>query len=153
MTGPAARDARPPRAMVRLMNPVMSIVLRTPLGRAVRPFALLEFRGRRSGKLRRITVGFYEVDSGSVVFTPAAWRANFREGLPVAVWFHGRRREFTGLLDDDPERVTLALRSLAEQRGSLRLVGIGLPAGQQVCAADVVALDRAVIHFEPASSV
>ena len=44
-----ARDARPPLALVRVINPTMRVVLRTPLGRLVRPVALLDFTGRRSG--------------------------------------------------------------------------------------------------------
>src|SRR4051794_21368801 len=45
-----ARDAKPPLALVRMMNPVLRLLLRTPLARALRPFALLEFTGRRSGR-------------------------------------------------------------------------------------------------------
>lgn len=145
--GAAARDARPPLTLVHLLNPVMRIVLRTPLGRLVRPFALLEFDGRRSGRHHRIPVGWHEVDSGHVVCTPARWRVNFRDGIPVTVRFRGRREELTGTLDDDPEQVAATLRSLASRRGSLRPVGIDVPRGQHITAADVLALDRALIRF------
>ncbi len=151
MTTNVARDARPPLILVRVMNPIMRVVLRTALGRLVRPFALLEFTGRRSGRPSLVPVGWHEIDySCHVVFTPAPWRVNFRDGLPVTVRFRGQHQHLTGVLDDDPERVAVALQSLADRRGSLRGVGIDIPARHRVTAADVAAMDRAVIRFEPA---
>jgi len=144
---PTVRDARPPVLLVRALNPVMRMMLRTPLGRFVRPLALLEFDGRRSGRHYRVPVGWHEIDNGPVVVTPARWRVNFRGGLPVTVRFRGRRREFTGTLDADPRRVAEALQSVADRRGSLRALGIDLPGGHQISAADVVTLDRALIRF------
>lgn len=142
-----ARDARPPLVLVRLMNPIMRLVLRTRLGWLVRPFALLEFDGRRSGRRYRVPVGWHEIDGGEAVFTPAAWRTNFRGGNGAIVWYRGGRRHLTGALDVDPERVAADLQSLAERRGSLRPVGIALARDRRVTALDVEAVDRAVIRF------
>lgn len=144
-----ARDARPPRLLIALLNPMMRIVLRTPLGRLVRPFALLEFAGRRTGRHYRVPVGWHEIDGGHVVCTPAPWRANFQGGIPVTVRFRGHRQAFTGTLDDDPEAVAVALQLLSERRGSLRPIGIDIPAGRRITAADVRAVDRALIRFRP----
>lgn len=152
MTAAVARDARPPEQLVRVMNPVMRVVLCTPLGRLVRPFALLEFRGQRSGKLLRVPVGWHATDNGHVVVTPAAWRANFRGGAPVTVRFRCRRRKLIGTLDDDPHAVATTLRNIAERRGSLRPVGIEIPDGHRITPADVAAVDRAVIRFHPTSA-
>jgi len=148
VTTAVARDARPPLLLVRVMNPIMSAVLRTPLGALVRPFALLEFHGRRSGTRFRVPVGWHEIDSGRVVITPAAWRVNFRGGAPVGVYFHGRRSQLVGVLADDPKEVARALQDLAERRGSLRPVGIAVPTDHLVTEDDVRAVDRAVIRFE-----
>jgi len=63
------RDVRPPLAVIRLLNPIMRFVLRTPLGRVVRPFALLEFSGRRSGRRYRVPVGWHEFNGEPVVLT------------------------------------------------------------------------------------
>ena len=144
-----ASDARPPLILVRVMNPIMRVVLRTPLGRLVRPFALLEFTGRRSGRRFLVPVGWHEIDSRHVAITPAPWRVNFRDGIPVTVWFRAQRQDLIGVLDDDTGRVAVALQSLADRRGSLRPVGVDIPPGHRVTAADVAAVDRAVIRFEP----
>lgn len=146
-TGDVARNALPPLLLVRLMNPAMRILLRTPLGRWVRPFALIEFNGRRTGRRYCVPVGWHEIDNAYVVFTPAPWRANFRDGIPVTVTFRAQRRELTGTLDDDPEAVATALQTLAHRNGSLRPVGADVPPGHRITTADVAALDRALIRF------
>jgi hypothetical protein len=144
-----ARDARPPLILVRAMNPIMRVALRTPLGRLIRPFALLEFTGRRSGRRFLVPVGWHEIDSGRVAFTPAPWRVNFRGGSPLTVWFRGERLNLIGVLDEDPDRVAVALQSLADRCGSLRRAGVDIPTGHRVSPADVAAVHRAVIRFEP----
>jgi hypothetical protein len=149
MSAAVVRDARPPAPLVRALNPILRLVLRTPLGRLVRPFALLELEGRRTGRRLRVPVGWYQLDSGPVVVSPAPWRASFRGGWPATVWFHGRRQQLVGVLDTDPERVAATVRAIAVARGSLGLVGIAVPPDHEVTAADVVALDRAVIRFGP----
>jgi hypothetical protein len=149
---PVARDARPPLLLVRAMNPVMRRMLRTPLGRLVRPFALLEFRGRRSGRVYRVPVGYHEIDDGlRVVFTPAPWRVNLRGGIPVTLRFRGQTHHLVGTLDDDPASIAAALQAVADRTGSLKPVGVDIPAGHRVTADDVVAVDRAVIWFTPSS--
>lgn len=140
------RDARPPIALIRVLNPVMRMSLRTPLGWIVRPFALLEFRGRRSGKRVRVPVGWHHVDGDTVVFTPASWRNNFVGELPVTVRYRGRTHRLTGALVTDPEAVAATLRSLSNG-ASLRKVGIAVPEGHAVTAADVRSVDRAMIRF------
>jgi hypothetical protein len=95
----------------------------------------------------RVPVGWHETDAGAAVFTPAPWRANFRDGAAVTVRFRGHRRELFGTLEDDPDQVACALQSIVDRRGSLRPVGIDVPAGHRVTSADVVAVDRALIRF------
>ncbi len=150
MTATVAQDARPPLALIRMMNPVLRAILPTPLGRVVRPFALLEFHGRRSGHLLRVPVGWHRTESGDVVITPAAWRGNFGSSIPVTVFHRGVRHDLIGTLDTDPAHVAAELQSLMDRHGSLGRVGIKAPRGHRVTQRDVEALDRAVIHFEPA---
>jgi len=146
---PVARDAKPPLLLVKVMNPVLRVVLRTPLGRAVRPFALLEFEGRRSGRRFRVPVGYHQIDEGRVVFTPASWRANFRGGRNVTVCYRGQRHHCTGTLDDDPHHVAAAFFEIVKRQGSLRQLGVAIPEGHQPTAADAKAVDRCLIRFSP----
>ena len=92
------RDAHPPAVLVRVLNPIMRTLLRTPLGRLVRPFALIEFAGRRSGRRYRVPVGWHHADGVTVVFTPAPWRVNFSAGAPATVHYRGRTRPMTGMV-------------------------------------------------------
>jgi hypothetical protein len=140
------RDARPPIALIRVLNPIMRVMLRTPLGWMVRPFALLEFHGRRSGRRLRVPVGWHNVDGNAVVFTPASWRNNFDRELPVIVRYRGRTHRLTGALVTDPEAVAATMRSLSNG-ASLRKVGIAMPEGHAITAADVLSVDRAMIRF------
>lgn len=144
---PVVRDAKPPLVLVRTMTPVLRLLLRTPIGRAIRPFALLEFTGRRSGRRYLVPVGWHSITTGDVVFTPAPWRANFAGGLPVVVHHRGRHHLRTATLETDPDRVAAAMQSLLDRRGSLRRIGVELPAGTHVTAAHVRAVDRALITF------
>ncbi len=148
MTGPA-QDTRPPFLLVKGLNLVLRPTLRSPLGRLVPALAMLEFRGRRTGRRFRVPVGWHAVAGGHVVVTPAGWRSNFRGGCPVTVHARGRRLRMIGRLEDRPERVAAVLRSIAADRGSLRLLGIRVPSGRELTGDDVRTLDRALLVFEP----
>jgi len=144
-----ARDARPPLLLVRVMNPVLRTALRTPLGRLVRRFALLEFRGRRTGRRYRVPVGWHDIGREHAVVTPARWRVNFRDGRPVTVHHRGRRRELTGTLEADAAIVASALQAIVDRTGSLASVGVAVPPRHHVSVEDVIAVDRALVRFVP----
>jgi hypothetical protein len=143
------RDVHPPAAVLTVLNAIMRTVLRTPLGRLVRPFALLEFTGRRSGRRYRVPAGWHEVGDGAVVLSPAAWRANFTGGAATTVHRHGRAQEMTGRLVTDPATVAATIQALLDGGAAPRSIGLAVPAGHRVTAADVVAVDRAMIELRP----
>lgn len=144
------RDVHPPTAVIKVLNPIMRTVLGTPLGRLVRPFALLEFTGRQSGRQYRVPAGWHVVDGGPVVFSPAPWRANFAGGAPVTVRHRGRAQQMTGTLVIDRAEVAAALTSLLASGTPPRAVGLDIPPGHTVDASDVLAVDRALIRFRVA---
>jgi hypothetical protein len=51
------------------------------------------------------------------------------------------------MLDTDPTRVAAAMQSFLERHGSLRHIGVDVPAGHRVTEADVRAVDRALLTF------
>lgn len=142
------RDARLPLALIRVLNPIMRFALRTPLGRLVRPFALLEFSGRHSGRRYRVPVGWHESVDGPVVLTPALWRINFAGGLPTTAYYRGRRQEMTGTLVTDPAAVAAALRSMFANGSSPRSMGLDVPAGHTMTPSDVESVERAMIRLQ-----
>ena len=142
------RDVHPPTAIVAVLNPMMRTLLRTPLARRMEQLALLEFDGRRTGRRFRVPVGWHEADGVPVVFTPAAWRANFQDGAAAVVHHRGRSACVTGTLVTDPTEVASALESVLATGTSPRTVGLDVPAGHRVTAADVAAVGRAMIRFQ-----
>jgi hypothetical protein len=144
------RDAPPPLVLVRPLNVLNRWFLRSPLARPLGGLALLEFRGRRSGRDHRVPVGWHVVQGVGVVLTPAPWRANFAGGLPVTVHHRGRAQQSVGTLDRDPGAVAAALNELLSGGTNPRLLGLVVPRGHELVDAEVVELDRALIRFTPA---
>jgi hypothetical protein len=147
----SVQDARPPQALVKLLNPVNRIVLRSPLARLVKPFALLEFTGRRTGRRYVIPVGWQHTASGEfVVVSPAAWRANFAGGLDVLVHYRGHTQRMIGTLDADADAVAGVIRDVIAGGKRPRDLGLDIPEGHTFTRDDAIAVDRKVIRFAPA---
>jgi hypothetical protein len=133
---------------MRLLNPLMRIVLRSPLGRRIKGVAVLDFTGRTSGRRYSVPVGWHEANGGgSLVFTPATWRANFAGGRAVSVRHAGTTRAMSGTLSADPAVVTVALQELLDSGASARSFALRMPRGHRLEASDVAGVDRALIRF------
>jgi hypothetical protein len=140
-------DARPPRLAVAMLNPILKLLLRTPVGRSVRPLALLDFTGRRSGKRFSVVVGWHSLDGLPVVITPASWRANFTGGRNATVRSRARSTELIGTLDADPEAVAYCIAALVDRGTAPRALGLSIPEGHTITADDVRHSGRAVVRF------
>jgi hypothetical protein len=142
-------DNRPPERLVRAANVVLRAVLNSPLRKLVRPsLAVLEFKGRKSGRAYRIPVGWHVVDGSRVVFTPAGWRVNFRDGGPVTVAHRGGRASGTGTLVEDPAVVADGLQQALDGGSTPSLLGLKVEKGHRVTAEDAVASGRSMIRLE-----
>lgn len=146
-TATEVTDRRPPPPVARVLDPVMRSLVRSPVGRFIGTFAVLEFEGRRSHRRYRVVVAWHELDEQLLVFTPAGWRANFAGGAPAAVRHRGRRRSLTGTLDRDPATVAAAISRLLAAGTATRAFALDVPAGHVLTAADVTGVDRAMIRF------
>ena len=142
-------DRRPPPRVARVFDPVMRTLVRSPVGRFIGPFAVLEFEGRRSRRHYRVVVAWHELDGQLLVFSPARWRANFAGGAPATVRHRGRRRSLTGTLDRDPATVATAIGRLLAAGTAERTFALEVPDGHVLTAADVARVDRAMIRFTP----
>ena len=143
----SVEDGRPPAAVVAASTALLRPLLGTVAGRLLPKLARLDFEGRRTGRGFRVVTGWYRAGGQAVVFTPAAWRANFTDGAFVEVWQGGRRRRLHARLERDPEVVANLLRQVIANGTSPRSVGLRLPPKAVLAAADVRRLDRAAIVF------
>jgi hypothetical protein len=143
------RDSHPPQALLNVFNPIMRSVVSSPLGRRIQPLAVLEFTGRRTGKRYRVLVGWHEVDGRAFVVTAEKWRLNFEGGAPLSVTHGGRVTHGRGRLMSDPAETTSMLNRLQDNGTKLRELGMAGPEGCRLTEADVVALRRTLIYFEP----
>jgi hypothetical protein len=73
----------PPLAVLRAMNVVMRPLLSSAAGKRMKGVMLLEFSGRRSGKVFKVPVNFHLVDGVPMAITNRPWRLNFKGGAPV----------------------------------------------------------------------
>ena len=67
--------------MMRVTNPVMRGLLRSPAGGPMRrQFMVLRFFGRKTGRRYDIPVVAHRLDGQLYALTDAPWRNNFRDG-------------------------------------------------------------------------
>jgi hypothetical protein len=80
-----------------VINPLIALLLRSPLHGALSKSAiLLTFKGRKSGKVYNLPVGYYDLQGDSLVVIPLhRWWKNLQNNAPVTVWLKGRK--YTGV--------------------------------------------------------
>lgn len=117
----SVQSVRPPKALVRVANPILRVLLRSPLHRvASAGLVLLRFKGRRSGKTYEIPVAYHRLGGDPLTaFTRERWQRNFEGGTPLTVVLEGRTRRAGGELVRDPDEVAAGLQQ------ALRKVGLG----------------------------
>lgn len=116
MTAVVSRSI-PPQPLTDLVNPLVRMVLRSPLHRALdHALLLLHVTGRRTGRRYDIPVGYFDHDGRLTVITQHAWRANVRAGADIEVTFRGRRRRMRPELDEDPASVAAVFCQVIEHR-------------------------------------
>ena len=76
--------------MLRVTNPVVRLLLRTPAGGPMRKqFMVLAFTGRKTGRRYDIPVVAHRLGGELYSLTDAHWRHNFRGGAGVEVTLQG----------------------------------------------------------------
>ena len=144
MTDAAARPAvermQPPQALWdHVVNPAMRALLRSRFSGLVDSrLALMQFRGRRSGRDYEVPVGVHRVDVGLHVLTNSGWRVNFRDGHPLRLRFEGSWHEGTGVLREDPDAVASFYADRIAELGWRRARQLGIR----------ITVDRAPTHAE-----
>jgi deazaflavin-dependent oxidoreductase (nitroreductase family) len=125
MNRPAVEDARPPKAVLRFVNPVVMSLLRSPLHRlASKNLVLLTVTGRKSGRAYRMPVTRHEQPDGTLVVSAAGgWRHNLQDGAAVRVTLDGQEHAAHVAVEKDPVRATEVFKGLLEHTNA-RAVGV-----------------------------
>jgi hypothetical protein len=133
MTSTVKRSVPPP-ALVKLGNPLVRMLLGSPLyGMLDDSFLVLHLTGRKSGRRYDIPVGYVDMEGRLAVVTVARWRVNLRGGADVEVTLRGRRRPMHALLEEDPAAVAVSYQAMIGRIGrkkAQRQLGISLPGGR-----------------------
>lgn len=142
------REARPPDWVLRLLNPILRRLLRSRAGHLLPALAVLDFRGRRTGRQYRVVTGWYRQGDQEFAVTPSPWRHNFDGGALLTVTNRGGTRTGRGRSELDPSVVAPVLRRLLKTGTSPRALAMSLPRGHDLTVADCIATRKALIRFD-----
>jgi hypothetical protein len=150
--------SHPPDAVLRVVNPIMKLLLRTPFAGAARnQFMVLHFTGRKSGRAYSIPVSAHLIDGTLYAMAAATWKNNFREGAAAQVLHNGKTTTMLGELITDKALVADLSVRCAESYGvkrAERAMGLAfrdhqMPTRDQFAEA-VDQLGLGAIRFAPA---
>ena len=99
--------SHPPEALLRVVNPTLKLLLRTPFAGPVRhQLMVVSFTGRKSGRQYSIPLSAHLIDDVLYAMTGAQWKLNFRGGATAQVLHDGKTRTMRGELIEDKALVT-----------------------------------------------
>jgi len=109
---PAVSLSHPPAALLRVVNPLLAKLLRTPLGGPIRKqMMVVTVTGRKTGRRYTIPLSAHRIDNTLYALTSAPWKNNFRGGATALVLHEGKTTTMRGELITDPAVVAdLSLR-------------------------------------------
>jgi hypothetical protein len=117
----AIDTGHPPSAVLRVVNPILGFLLRTPLaGPARKQLMVLSFTGRKTGRPYSIPVSAHLIDHDLYALTGAPWKQNFRGGAPARVVYDGKTSDMRGELLRDRTVVSDLFHRCAESYGVQR---------------------------------
>jgi len=117
----AVTISHPPAAILRIVNPILRSLLRTPVaGRARGQMMVVSFNGRKTGRRYSIPLSAHRIDNNLYALTSAPWKQNFRDGANAEVLLNGKTTAMRGELIQDPAIVADLARRCAESYGVKR---------------------------------
>lgn len=118
-----------PKALYRMVNPMMAALLRSPFhGRLSHSMLLLSFHGRKSGKRYTLPLGYVQKNDRIFVLTHSPWWKNLRGGAPVLMRLRGRNVGGTAKVMDAEDSALIAevMQGFVEVHGAKMAQRIGL---------------------------
>ncbi len=153
----AVEPSHPPDAVLRVVNPMVRLLLRSPVAGPLRKqLMVLRFTGRKTGHRYDVPVAAHQVGDELWSLTGAGWRHNFGGGADVEVTLDGRTTRMRGELVTNPDAVAHVYARRIDDLGvkrAQRLIGIkihtpGTPTTQALAEA-VKRYHLATIRFTP----
>jgi hypothetical protein len=118
---PAVTLSHPPEALLRIANPVIRVLLRTPVAGSARDqMMVVSFTGRKTGRQYSIPLSAHRVGGDLYAITSAKWKFNFRDGASADVLHRGKTTTMRGELIQDRAVVSDVCRRCAESYGVKR---------------------------------
>jgi hypothetical protein len=153
----AVEIAHPPQALLKAVNPVLNLALRSPLGSALKDFMVVSFTGRKTGRQFSVPVSAHKIDGDLYVLLNAGWKYNFKDGAPAEVRYAGKTTSMQGQLITDAATVAqLAHRAAtaygakkAQRSMGLKFRNNAVPSVEEFTAA-TNRLGLAAIRLKPA---
>jgi len=120
--------SHPPGAVLRVVNPILRFLLRTPImGVARKRLMVVSFNGRKTGRQYAIPLSAHRIDNNLYALTGAPWKHNFRDGAAAQVSHDGKTTTMYGDLIQDPSVVADLYRRCSESygvKGAQRMIGL-----------------------------
>lgn len=91
----------------RLINPIMRALLNR--GIAAKTLMTLEFRGRKTGKIYNLPVGYMQRGRTVFVYSPFSWWRNLQGGVPETVVIKGQTLTGTADVTTDTDEIAKGL--------------------------------------------
>jgi hypothetical protein len=111
----------PPSLLLKLINPMLGFLLRTPLaGPARKQLMVLSFTGRKTGRAFTLPVSAHVIGNDLYALTGAPWKQNFRGGAPAQVVYDGKSTAMRGELIRDRAIVSDLYKRCADSYGLRR---------------------------------
>ena len=142
MTSTVKRSVPPP-ALVKTSNPLVRMLLGSPLhGVLDDSFLVLHLTGRRTGRRYDIPVGYVDMVGKLAVVSVATWRVNLRGGADVEVMLRGHLRPMHALLDEDPASVAASYQAMINRLPDLGTRSAGAIPGYPAIAGAEAGIGR-----------
>ncbi|MGH3553831.1 MAG: hypothetical protein ACRDT5_14805 [Mycobacterium sp.] len=151
--------SHPPQAVLRAINPILAMLLRTPLaGPARKQLMVMSYTGRKSGRKYSIPLSAHQIDNDLYALTAAPWKHNFRDGAAAQVLHDGKTATMRGQLIGDRALVADIYSRCAESygaKGAERAMGLKFADHQMPTREDfahaVDQLHLGAVRFTPAA--
>ncbi len=115
---PAVAAGHPPEKLLKVANPILRLLLRTPLAGPMRgQLMVLNFKGRKSGREFSIPVSAHQIDGALYAIANAGWKHNFSGGADAEVLHDGKTTKMHGELISDPAVVADLAHRCAQSYG------------------------------------